>query len=443
MVSEADLDADIKSLSILAEHSELYDEFAKLGCVGSLVSLLSHENTDIAIAAIEVIGELTDEDVEAEEEQWRSLVDSMLDADLVDLLTQNLSRLNEKDEADRSGVYHVLNVVENLSSQASIAERIGQKSDVLSWLLTRIQRQETPLGQNKQYAAEVLAILLQASAKNRSRFVGLEGVDALLQLLSAYRKRDPPKDSDEEEYVENLFDALTCLVDEPEGKEKFIEAEGIELCLIMLREGKMSKARALRVLDHALGGSTGAATCERFVEAIGLKTVFGMFMKKHENRETMEHILGIFSSLLRLLSGGSAGRIRTLAKFVEKDYEKIAKLVTLRREVAERVSAVEKAIQAERRALSREDQEDMEGEWLSRRFDAGLFSVQTIDIILAWLIAEDAGAGKRIKSLLQERDEGYEIIRGTLQEQLDGLGREPGGVDKDIQEMLTALLQFV
>ena len=78
MASEADLDADIKSLSILAEHSELYDEFAKLGCVGSLVSLLSHENTDIAIAAIEVIGELTDEDVEAEEDQWTSLVDAMV-----------------------------------------------------------------------------------------------------------------------------------------------------------------------------------------------------------------------------------------------------------------------------------------------------------------------------------------------------------------------------
>ncbi|KAK3054232.1 hypothetical protein LTS18_012028, partial [Coniosporium uncinatum] len=53
MRSEADLDEDIKSLSILSEHSELYADFAELGCVASLVSLLAHENTDIAIAAIE------------------------------------------------------------------------------------------------------------------------------------------------------------------------------------------------------------------------------------------------------------------------------------------------------------------------------------------------------------------------------------------------------
>lgn len=78
MGSEADLDADIKALSILSEHPDLYGEFARLGCVASLVSLLSHENTDIAIDAIEVIIELTDEDVEAEQEQWDAVVDAMV-----------------------------------------------------------------------------------------------------------------------------------------------------------------------------------------------------------------------------------------------------------------------------------------------------------------------------------------------------------------------------
>ena len=78
MGSEADLDADIKALSILSEHPALYEEFAKLGCVDSLVSLLAHENTDIAIDTVEIISELTDEDVEAEQEQWNSLVDRMV-----------------------------------------------------------------------------------------------------------------------------------------------------------------------------------------------------------------------------------------------------------------------------------------------------------------------------------------------------------------------------
>ncbi|KAJ5890528.1 uncharacterized protein N7473_006756 [Penicillium subrubescens] len=445
MASEADLDTEIKGLSILSENSDLYEEFAKMGCVASLVSLLSHENADIAIDTIQIISELTDEDVEAEQEQWDSLVNAMMDADLIELLTQNLSRLDESAETDRTGVYYILSVVENLSSQSALAEKIGQDASVLPWILSRIQQKEAPVSQNKQYAAEILAILLQSSPKNREKFVGLDGVDALLQLLSQYRKRDPAKDSEEEEYVENLFDSLACIVDDDAGKEKFIEAEGIELAQIMLRESKFSKPRALKILDHALGGSGGAPACERLVEAAGLRTIFGMMhvanIMQQEGQNT-EHLLGIFASLLRLLPGGSAPRIRALAKFMEKDYEKIEKLIKLRREYAARVSPVEQAIEKERKGLSQDDQEFMAGEWLSRRFDAGLFSLQTIDVILAWLVAEDDGAKKKVVSLLADRDEDLSLVRGTLQEQLEGLGEEDQG-QKDFKDMLSTLLQFV
>ncbi|KAB8240208.1 beta and beta-prime subunits of DNA dependent RNA-polymerase [Aspergillus flavus] len=441
MASEADLDSEIKGLSILSEHPELYAEFSKLGCVSSLISLLSHENADIAIDAIQIISELTDEDVEAEQEQWDTLVNAMLDADLIELLAQNLSRLDEESDVDRAGVYYVLSVLENLASQSSHAERLGDDSNLLPWLLARIQKKERPVSQNQQYSAEILAILLQSSSKTRSKFISLEGVDILLQLLSQYRKRDPAKDSDEEEFVENLFDCLICLVDEEFGKEKFLEGEGIELAQIMLKEGKFSKPRALRVLDHALGGLGGRPACERFVEAACLRTVFGMFMKKQEN-QTIEHLLGIFASLLRLLPGGSAARIRTLAKFMEKDYEKIEKLVKLRRDYASRVLPVEQAIEKERKNFTEEEREVMAVEWLSRRFDAGLFSLQLIDVILAWLVAEDDGAKKKVVSLLADRDEGLSLIQGTLKEQIEGLSDDDPG-QKDHKEMLETLLQFL
>ncbi|EER25745.1 hypothetical protein D8B26_004153 [Coccidioides posadasii str. Silveira] len=440
MASEADLDVDIKGLSILSEHPQLYPEFAELGCVGSLVSLLAHENTDIAIDVIEILAELTDEDVEAESEQWESLVDAMLDADLIELLAQNLSRLDEDIESDRAGVYHILNVLENLSSQSSVAEKIGQESEIMPWLYARIQKGEKSVTQNKQYAAEVLAILLQSSQKNRERFAGLNGVDTLLQLLSVYRKRDPEKDSDEEEYVENLFDSLTCVVDGALGKEKFVEAEGVELAQIMLREGKMSKPRALRVLNHAVGGKDGARVCEQLVEAGLLRTVFGMFMKKQDN-QTVEHLLGIFASLLRLLPGESAGRIRTLAKFVEKDYEKVSRLVQFRRGYASKLLPIDQAIAQERANLSKDEQDAMAVEWLSRRLDVGLFSLQIIDVILAWLVAEDDGAKARIKSLLSDQDQDLSIIRATLEEQLSGLEGPEG--EEEEKDMLTTLLEFI
>ncbi|KAH8796505.1 Catenin-beta-like protein [Hyaloscypha finlandica] len=416
MGSEADLDADIKALSILAEHPELYGEFSKLGCVASLVSLLAHENTDIAIDAVEIISELTDEDVEAEQEQWTVLVDAMIEADLLDLLISNFARLNENNESDRSGIYHALSVLENLASQTSLAEKIGQDTSVLNWLLDRIPKKESPVSQNKRYAAEVIAILLQSSPLNRKKLCELDGVDLLLQILAAYRKRDPLKGTEEEEFVENIFDSLTCVVDEPEGKQKFVEAEGVELCLIMIKEGKMSKSRALRLIDHALNGQNGSGVCERVVEAAGLKVVFGMFMKQQDG-QTTEHLLGIFSSLLRLLPANSSERIRTLAKFVEKDYEKLGKLVKLRRDYAARVAVVDNEIRNEQTKMDAEEREEVADEWDSRRLDAGLFCLQTIDVILAWLVAEDDGACKRIQSLFADRDESLALVEATIQGQ--------------------------
>lgn len=445
MASEADLDADIKSLSVLSEHPELYDEFAKLGCAGSLVSLLSHENTDIAIDAIEIIAELTDEDVQAEQEQWDALVNAMLEADLLSLMVSNLERLDESNEADRSAVYHSLSIVENLASNTTTAETMGKDEALMKWLLSRAQKRESPVSQNKQYSAEDLAILVQTSVPNRLSLISLDGVDTILQLLAYYRKRDPAKDSDEEEFAENLFDCLTCLVDETDGKEKFVEAEGIELCLIMLRDSKFAKPRALCLLDHAMGGPpTGAAAvCDHLVEAAGLKTVFGMFMKKQDASNT-EHLIGILASLLRSLPGDSAGRIRTLAKFVEKDYEKIARLVQLRREYSSRVAAVEQQIKREQAELRPEAREELADEWFLRRVDGGLFCLQTIDVILAWLVAEDGGAKKRIVRLLADRDEGLKEVKATLQEQMNGIvGDDLSEGELMLKDMLGTLIGFL
>lgn len=120
MTSEAELHEAIKSLSILSEHSELYEEFASLGCASSLVGLLTHENTDIAGDVVEVISELTDEDVDAEAEQWSALVDAMIDADLLDMLISNLQRLDESNESERSVVYFTLSIFTQLQGSFAL-----------------------------------------------------------------------------------------------------------------------------------------------------------------------------------------------------------------------------------------------------------------------------------------------------------------------------------
>lgn len=436
MESEADLDAEIRSWSLLSEHPELYGQFIECGAVQLLVGLLAHENTDIAIGAIEIISELLDEDVEAEQNQWERLVATLLDADLMELLLSNLARLDEQEESDRSGVYHSLAVMESLASEQSIAEKVGHVN-VLNWLCERIRKQEKNVSQNKQYAAEVLQVLLQSSSVLRRRLaLDVDGVDLLLQLLAAYRKRDPSKDSMEEEYAENIFDALICVVDEAEGKKKFVEGEGVELVLIMLKEGSFSKSRALRLLDHACGGQDLAATevCERIVDAAGLKIIFGILMKKNDGT-MIQHLLTILASMLRFLPGYSDARIRLMAKFTEKKHEKVSRLISLRHEYARKVAATDKLLQDEQIGLSNQETKERADEFFSRRLDGGLFCLQTIDTILAWLIAEDLEAKVMILKEVQAP-----LIQVSLTTQLQGLDPE-AKEDEDTREMLATLIE--
>lgn len=80
----------------------------------------------------------------------------------------------------------------------------------------------------------------------------LDGIDILLRALSvsemnyfiafqvlkhgtqAYRKKDAGSE-DESEMVENLFNSMCSLLNENENRVRFLEAEGIELMVIMLK----------------------------------------------------------------------------------------------------------------------------------------------------------------------------------------------------------------
>ncbi len=81
--------------------------------------------------------------------------------------------------------------------------------------------------------------------------------------------------------------------------------------------------------------------------------------------------------------------------------------------------------------------------------DLGLslvFCIQTIDVILAWLIAEDDGAKAKIRSLLADQDQDFGAIKATIQEQLDGLDGEDDNQSseaKEAKDMLATLVDFL
>nr|DAD32587.1 TPA_asm: hypothetical protein HUJ06_011438 [Nelumbo nucifera] len=280
--SEIELHEEIEKLKVLAGGPELYPELVNLNTIPSILGLLSHDNTDIAIDVVGLLQDLTDEDVlEDNDEPARILVDSLIENNALELLVQNLGRLSETDPDEMTAIYNTLATIENMIEvKPAVAELVCERTKLLRWLLGKVKVRE--FDSNKQYASEILAILLQNSTANQKRLGQMNGVDVVLQAVALYKSRDP-KSSDEEEMVENLFDCLCCLLMPLENKEKFVKAEGVELMIIIMKQKKLAYGSAIRALDFAMTKYPPA--CERFVDVLGLKTAFAAFMDSREQEE--------------------------------------------------------------------------------------------------------------------------------------------------------------
>ncbi|KAH6914867.1 Catenin-beta-like protein [Coprinopsis sp. MPI-PUGE-AT-0042] len=444
--SEADLDAAIKALLPLAQVPDLaYRELVRSGSIALLVGLFTHENVDIVIDVVEVLSELTDDDVTGEadeeaEDALKELIEALVDLSALELLVENLPRLNEAEESDRQGVFHILGVFENiLGFNPDLGTTLVEKTKLMPWLLDRVQAKTHD--ENRGYSAELLSILLQSSTPNRLAFGKADGVEVVLKLVSQYRRKDP-SDADETEYMENLFDALCSALTEPSIKKQFLEAEGPDLMILMMKEKLHAKSRSIKALDHAMSGPQGVEVCNAFVDALGLKTLFSAIMGKVSKKgkgtttlpdsEDVNHILGIISSLFSNLESDSTHRIRLLAKFVENDYEKVDKLLDVRESARTRLQLTDKEIAKEREEMD-EDEDILADEDVLylRRLDGGLFTLQMVDYILAWIVMEDDGIQGHVVRMLNRKNQSLENIVATLRVYHENMDEVPPAAEDD------------
>ncbi|KAK6127507.1 hypothetical protein DH2020_038751 [Rehmannia glutinosa] len=428
--SELELHDELQKLKILAGAPELYPDLVSLGTVNSITGLLNHDNTDIAIDAVTLLQDLTDADViEDNDESAQVLVEALIENNAVELLVQNLGRLSDSDPDESAAIYNTLSTIENLIEvKPSVSELVCEKTKLLKWLQARIKIRE--FDSNKQYASEILAILLQNSVANQKRFGQMNGVDTLLQAVAMYKSKDP-KTGDEEEMVENLFDCLCCLLMPLENKEKFVKAEGVELMIIIMNQKKSCYGSAIRALDFAMTNYPPA--CERFIDVMGLKTAFPAFMGTSQGNTlaslAMFNVSGFFSKLscdvcllqsLKMLKsyqvfikcGGilrGSRRERLLSKFVENECEKIDRLMELYMRYSNRVKA-------ETERLNQLELDDLE----------------LIAVILGHLwTSEHPRMRARIELLLKQQKLTKKDVKDILQEYHDNIGDLDGPEEKE------------
>ncbi|XP_064086739.1 beta-catenin-like protein 1 [Macrobrachium nipponense] len=440
MESEIDLNEAVEELHVVATAPELYPVLVELGTVKSLLSLLSHDNTDIAIATVDLLQEMTEVEELQEVEGAESLVGALIEGQVVTILVHNLQRLDETQKLETDGVHNSLGIFENLAEVSPEVCAEAGPGGLLAWLLKRL-RAKLAFDANKLYASEILAICIQGHEENRRLLGEMDGIDVLLQQLAVYKRHDPPT-SEELEMMENLFDTLCACLMLTDNRELFLRGEGLQLMNLMLREKKLSRNGALRVLDHALTGIDGADNCNKFVEILGLRTIFPLFMKtpsKHGKKgltkdQHEEHVVSIITSLLRNCRPNQ--RSRLINKFTENDHEKVDRLLELHFKYLEKVLATNYALEEQAKAENLS-----EDELYLRRLDGGLFTLQLVDYIMLDVCATGPPSIKRrVLKILNLRNASVKTIKNIMREYASNLGDSNTEEQAEEQDKILDLL---
>ncbi|KAL4353549.1 hypothetical protein GQ457_06G017150 [Hibiscus cannabinus] len=172
------------------------------------------------------------------------LVDSLIENSVLELLVQNLQHLLDKDPDDISVIYNTLASIENMIEvKHAVAELVCERTKLLRWLLAKIKVRE--FDSNKQYASEILSILLQNSSANQKRLGQMNGVDMFCRLWLCINQRIPRHQMKRKCW-------RICLLMPFKIKEMFVKAEGVELMIIIMEQKKSTYASAIRALDFSM-----------------------------------------------------------------------------------------------------------------------------------------------------------------------------------------------
>merc|ERR1719516_502396 len=447
MMSEMELHDGLRELQNVSTVPHMYPIMVELNCVSTLLGLLNHDNTDISVAAIDVIQELTDVDTMNESDEGaEALLQALFDNQVCSLLVTNLDRLDENVKEESDGVHNTLAIIENIVElKPEICKDVAE-AGFMNWLIKKL-KVKVPFDENKLYASEILSILLQTEPENRKLFGELDAIDILLQQLAYYKRHDPGQ-SEEIEMMENLFDCLCSLLLETDNRDRFLRGEGLQLMNLMLREKKKSRAGALKVLSHALTGAEGTDNCIKFVDILGLRTLFPLFMKTParnkragvSSEEHEERTVSILASLLKNVTGNnnaSKQRERILVKFTENDHEKVDRLMELHDKYVAKVEAADNEIDDEIRTLEGTEAELGEDEIYMKRLDAGLFTLQLVDFIILDISSCGASTVKsRAMQTLNMKGGSSKVLRDVVREYAANLG--PGSEEE--QEYLMSIV---
>merc|ERR1712129_367491 len=201
------------------------------------------------------------------------------------------------------------------------------------------------------------------------------------------------------------------------NQEKFYQSPSAFALLIALIKAKnymrfgCLRALSFVVLNHP-------ANCRKFIESNGIKTLFAEFMnekkikkkyKKHNDKEKMEeYVASILVQLFCHLSDLHLARL--VNKFKERDMQKIDRLIELHAKYIDKMEEVDE----------KKTNDDDSDERYAHRLENGLYCLQMIDIVIAFVYTVDdvnrLMIQERIVQVMNQYDMDIDQVKETLQE---------------------------
>ncbi|KAL7066990.1 hypothetical protein ACR3K2_25520 [Cryptosporidium serpentis] len=283
-----------------------------------------------------------------------------------------------------------LQLIENLLDvdPIQVSNKIFAAKELYNLLLSCLKSKKLEIDSNFAYKAEILCILVQNSldcCRNTFENYSDSILDLILVTLAKFGlRKEEPKFIEEKEFLFNLSDILSVILLENEARVVFNKLEGIDLMIRLMRETIFLRPLATKIISFSLINSS--ENCNVFVEMYGLKPIFALLaysieildkkkqVRNIEQRDLDEHICSIIQSLIQYSNDKNLKRV--INKFVEHDFIKTNAILKLRKFYA---NNIEKILDF----LNDNNLEDIQN---SKLVDAGLFTIQLIDLILLRLI---------------------------------------------------------
>lgn len=435
-----------------------FDE-SLMGFYLNMIPLIEHDNTDIGNKVIEIIHEIIhDEDGISNEDEAEiifKISKNCIKSDILRYFNAHLRRIisleNVEDSDDNQAVYQIFEIIEDLLGiyelyeNAEIEELYKSfNGSALISSLIEMFKQDPKLVKahsmssfkssgdysNRLFAAELISTIFQISSNYLKDSLEVKTfwesainecviIESILVSISPYRFRDPI-DSDEQEYLFNLFDCLgVLLLNSMDARKSFCseKCEGIELFIIFLKELNIARIKSIQIIDYLLANNDDSFICEQFINSGGLKVISPIFMGKGTKKlfkkypkfviNDEPHVCAILSSLFKNVPLNSLNYFRLISKFVENSGEKCLKLIEIHEKYSKTLNEFDKQHQQ-----SHPNKEI----FLLDRINAGLFVLQQVDICLLIL----CNSKSILQNLIKENDQKieFDLVELVLKESL-------------------------